>query len=132
MVGLLVKNVDALTENFLGLAGQEAFDFFQRLDAGGIDVVDGERIDVAGHDVHRHRVQHLFEREEILSVGDRTDRRDGCVQFDDLCSVPFKSEHERFLSRGGGGAIWPEFRYPVACVCFVLQMHLRPLLFKNT
>ena len=56
---VLVKDVDALAQQFVNLAGQKMLEGLEGVDARLVDVVDRQILGVRDHDVDRHVVQHL-------------------------------------------------------------------------
>ena len=104
----LVEDVDALAENFIHLAGQQIFNAAQRLDAGGVNVVDFQRFDVTGHDIGRHGIEHLPESKRVFFGDDSAVLGICAVELYYLCRVLFEVKHEtlhRFSLRGRSGDV---------------------------
>ena len=56
--GVLVKDVDALTDNVLGLTGEDMLNPLQALDRGFVHIGDCEILEIADHDRDGHIVHH--------------------------------------------------------------------------
>ena len=59
MFGVLVKNIDTLADDIIRSARNVVFQSPQGLDTGLVDVVDGQSLKLARHDVNRQGVEHL-------------------------------------------------------------------------
>jgi hypothetical protein len=62
---ILVEDIDGLAQHLIGRYRQEALDRAQGIDAGFVDVVDFEVDRLAGHDVDRHVVDHLYQPRRV-------------------------------------------------------------------
>ena len=59
MLGLGMKDIDALAKQIVGLAGEQMFQWRQGLNAGCVDEIDGEIVQIQRHHIYRHVVDHL-------------------------------------------------------------------------
>ena len=66
MARVLVEHIDRLAEQSVGRDRQVLFDALQGLEAGLVGVVDAEVLEVAGHHVDRHLVDHFQEPFGVL------------------------------------------------------------------